>query len=80
MTDAPYEPPYKDELGKVFGRLTVVERIHPKRNLLMRCRAIWLCQCACGNKMSVSGNLLRKGLFKECGTCAQAWGKKDGNI
>jgi hypothetical protein len=66
----------KDETGKTFGRLTVVERVFPKRNLLMRCRAVWLCRCSCGNELTVSGNLLRKGTFKECGTCAQAWRKK----
>ena len=66
----------KDETGKVFGRLTVVERIRPKRTLLMTHRAIWLCRCACGNEMTVSGNMLRRGTFRECGTCAQAWGTK----
>lgn len=64
----------KDELGKVFGRLTVINREYPKRNLLMKCRAIWRVKCSCGNEMTVSGNLLRKKMFKECGTCAQAWG------
>lgn len=64
---------FKDETGKTFGRLTVVERVFPKRNLLMRCKAVWLCQCACGERMTVSGNLLRQGVFRECGTCAQVW-------
>ena len=67
---------FKDEVRKVFGRLTVIERIYPKRNLLATCRAIFLCQCECGSKLSVSGNLLRKGKFKQCGVCAQAWENK----
>ena len=64
----------KDELGKVFGRLTVINREYPKRNLLMKCRAIWRVRCSCGTEMTVSGNLLRQGVYRECGTCAQAWG------
>ena len=64
----------KDELGKVFGRLTVINREYPKRNLLMKCRAIWRVRCSCGTEMTVSGNLLRQRIFRECGTCAQAWG------
>jgi len=70
----------KDETGSVFGKLTVVERVYPKRTLLMTCRAVFKVRCSCGNEMFVSGNLLRRGKFKECGTCAQAWGTKDGHI
>jgi hypothetical protein len=44
-----------------------------------RSRAVFLCRCACGTEINMSGNLLRKGTFKECGVCAQAWGKKDDN-
>lgn len=67
---------FKDETGNVFGRLTVIERVkmpsHPKRS-----RAVFLCRCACGTEMTVSGNMLRRGTFRECGTCAQAWRSKD---
>lgn len=67
---------FKDETGKVFGRLTVIKREYlPRDGLKMRCRAIFRCQCSCGNKISVSGNMLRRGTFKECGVCAQAWEK-----
>ena len=64
----------KDELGKVFGRLTVINREYPKRTLLMKCRAIWRVRCSCGTEMTVSGHLLRQGVYRECATCAQAWG------
>ena len=67
------EPRFKDEVGKVFGRLTVLKREYPPRMGTMRCRAIFRCKCSCGNELSVSGNLLRKGTFRECGVCAQAW-------
>jgi hypothetical protein len=67
---------FKDETGKTFGRLTVIERLKmpAKKD---RSRAVFLCRCACGTEINMSGNLLRKGTFKECGTCAQAWGKGD---
>jgi hypothetical protein len=67
--------PIKDELGRRFGRLTVVDRVYPKRKLTQRCRAIWQCRCDCGADIKVSGNLLRKGVFKECATCAAVWEK-----
>jgi hypothetical protein len=67
---------FKDETGNVYGRLTVIERLKmpAKKD---RSRAVFLCRCACGTEINMSGNLLRKGTFKECGTCAQAWGKGD---
>ena len=74
MTDTPYQPPFKDEVGKVYGRLTVVERVYPKRNLLMRCRAIFKVKCSCGVEFSASGTRLRRGDFRECAACNLAWG------
>ena len=65
-----------DEVGNVYGKLTVIERVYPKR-YRRRTRAAFKVRCSCGNEMNVSGNLLRKGAFKECGTCALAWGKRD---
>ena len=64
---------FKDEVGNVYGKLTVIERVYPKRQP-SRTRAVFKVRCSCGGEMSVSGNLLRKKMFKECGTCAQAWG------
>ena len=67
-----------DETGKTFGRLTVIERVYPKSQP-KRSRAVFRCRCSCGNHVNMSGWLLRKGTFKECGVCAQAWEKKDDN-
>ena len=67
---------FKDETGNRYGRLTVISREYPKRTLLQRHRAIWRVRCSCGTEMTVSGNLLRQRLYRECGYCAQAWGKK----
>lgn len=70
---------FKDETGKTFGRLTVIERVYPKSQP-ERSRAVFKCRCSCGVEMDISGWSLRKGTFKECGKCAQAWGKKDGPV
>jgi len=48
--------------GKVFGRLTVIDRaVHEDRN------ASWNCQCTCGNTVRVLGYSLRRGDTKSCG-------------
>lgn len=40
---------YKRRAGEKFGRLTLLEQIKTRGN-----RALWLCQCACGNTCVVS--------------------------
>lgn len=52
-----------DETGKNYGYLTVIKRV--KNN--SQGQAMWLCQCKCGNIVTVSGTLLRKGVTKSCG-------------
>jgi hypothetical protein len=54
-----------DLTGKVFERLTVLER-HPV-NTKSSGGARWVCQCECGNITVVAGNDLRKGTTKSCG-------------
>ena len=49
-------------IGKVFGRLTVIERCDNKNNKVM-----WKCKCACGNVIEVSSNSLITGNTKSCG-------------
>ena len=51
-----------DELGKRYGRLTVIEKVNSKNG-----RARWLCQCDCENQIVVFGKLLRNGHVKSCG-------------
>ena len=49
-------------VGMRFGLLTVIERTpNPSRS------AYWLCQCDCGNAVSVRGTNLRCGKTKSCG-------------
>jgi hypothetical protein len=52
----------KDEIGSIFGRLTVV-RTAPSQNQ----KAAWLCRCACGQEVAITGDTLRRGGQKSCG-------------
>ena len=49
--------------GNVFGRLTVIERVENKKSK----KAMWLCECSCGNKKVVRGSDLRNGHTQSCG-------------
>lgn len=52
----------KDELGKVFNRLTVIGRFNSIKG-----KARWLCRCSCGNELIVTGDSLRQGRVGSCG-------------
>jgi len=51
--------------GRVFGRLTVIEKTGSKRR-----ESVWRCKCECGNETITLGYLLTKGATKSCG-CLQ---------
>lgn len=51
-----------DMVGGVFGRMTVLSRSNESGP-----SAMWLCVCACGQRKSVAGHLLRRGQVKSCG-------------
>ena len=53
----------KNEIGNVYGYLTVIERAENTKDG----RAQWLCQCKCGNTTVVLGKHLRSGNTKSCG-------------
>lgn len=53
----------KDETGKVYGYLTVLERAENTKEG----RARWRCICKCGNEVVVLGKHLRSGNTKSCG-------------
>ena len=63
----------KDETGKRYGRLTVIEKHHQDK----RREWHWLCKCDCGNQTVVSGNKLRSGHTTSCG-CLQEEHRKKG--
>lgn len=53
---------YCDLAGRVFGRLTVIERSGTHRSF-----ATWRCLCECGNETVVTSANLKAGISKSCG-------------
>lgn len=51
-----------DLTGRVFGRLTVLEKIGRRQN-----QGLWLCLCECGNKTGATGQQLRDEKTQSCG-------------
>ena len=58
------EPSYnfQDLTGKIFGKLTVLERVKNKGE-----KVCWRCRCKCGNTCIVQGNSLKNGDTQSCG-------------
>ena len=54
--------PKRDLTGMRFGRLTVIESKLNNKN-----RTAWLCECDCGNHVTVSTTHLNSGHTKSCG-------------
>lgn len=59
----------EDLTGRVFNRLSVLGFYGWSSPTTPRA-ALWLCQCACGNQVSVRGNNLKRGSTRSCG-CLQ---------
>lgn len=59
-----------DRTGEVVGRLTVIERAGTKQYQSSNKRSMWLCQCACGNKIVTSARNLNEKSVLSCG-CLQ---------
>ena len=57
----------KDLIGRVFGKLTVVEFAGYGIRKNGRNFAQWLCRCECGNKIITRANALNTGNTKSCG-------------
>lgn len=55
-------------IGKVFGRLTVIQAGEKIKG-----RDTWLCKCECGNEVTVYGKNLRNGTTKSCGCLRLDW-------
>lgn len=58
--------------GKIFGALTVIDRVENNSRGSTR----WICQCECGNETIVIGSILNGGKTKSCGCKVQSTGKK----
>lgn len=59
-------------VGKVFGKLTVLE----KGSGDSKGKTTWICQCDCGNKTEIAAESIKRRLTKSCG-CLQKIGIKD---
>ncbi|MCL2355717.1 MAG: AP2 domain-containing protein [Defluviitaleaceae bacterium] len=71
----------RDLTGKKFGKLTVLKKSDVKK----RGRNMWDCICDCGNKATVLGANLEKGVTKSCGCLSKVphehmLGKKFGRL
>lgn len=60
----------KEEVGNVYGRLTVIDFAESKNNNLY-----WKCKCECGKIITVSGVDLRSGNTRSCG-CLKSCGEE----
>lgn len=56
---------YDNLVGRKFGRLTVIRRLHPSE--VTSSQYNWLCQCECGKYIHASANKLKTGHTKSCG-------------
>ena len=54
--------------GKIYGKLLVLKRDSTKNKIF------WICQCECGNIVSVHGSSLKTGHTKSCG-CLKSKGE-----
>jgi hypothetical protein len=59
----------EDLTGRVFGRLTVLEKV--KKSKTGPSRAMWLCKCECGTSKTVRGSHLRAGKIVKGGLAGQ---------
>lgn len=57
-------PKFKDITGQRFGRLVVIERVHPND---ARNKVCWLCICDCENFYVASAGTLRQSNHHSCG-------------
>lgn len=66
----------EDLTGKTFGRLTVIQRDKDYIQPSGQHKVMWLCECICGNKISVQAYFLKKGYTKSCGCLRKENSKK----
>lgn len=68
-----------DLVGFVSGKLTVIERAGSKK-CKNYTRAIWKCQCECGNFKEVTSDLLRLQKVQSCGCSSWSYGSEHRNF
>jgi len=65
----PPKPRYKDESGKTYARLTVIQYAGNQRRLSGKPVAMFECVCTCGRLCTVQGQGLRSGSNTQCPAC-----------
>lgn len=60
---------YIDLSGKRFGKLIAIEPTSIGEGIAGAKNMWWLCQCDCGNAITVRGDILRAGKKTNCGWC-----------
>ena len=59
----PQSPNFINEIGNVYGKLTVIEEAGRDKDR----KVLWKCRCECGNEKITLGKSLRAGLVLSCG-------------
>ena len=59
--NTPYN--FDDLTGKIFNRLTVVERVYKENTK----KTYWKCKCSCGKETIVESSKIKGGYTKSCG-------------
>lgn len=64
-----------NEVGNVYGYLTVIRRADDSEITPKDGRAQWVCRCKCGNEIITTGKLLRDGHKLSCGCMKKSKGE-----
>ena len=64
-----------NEVGNVYGYLTVIRRADDSEITPKDGRAQWICRCKCGNEIITTGKLLRDGHKLSCGCMKKSKGE-----
>ena len=56
-------------IGKKYGRLTIIKEVIDKEKSKKQHTTFWLCQCDCGNTCVTGLNHLKSGVATSCGEC-----------
>jgi len=61
---------YTNEIGKKYGKWTILNIIPPMKNARLRYNYSFYCECACGKNQTIDCYKLLKGCTTQCNSCA----------
>ena len=67
----------KNEIGKIYGKLTILSVAEPKKNKKGWAIRMVKCKCDCGNEVTVKFDNIKRGATKSCGCFRVASHKKN---